>query len=83
MENNIGEARRNYAATLDSGKFTQEEAARFFGVSKGTYSAWEQGVGKGLKGEQLKKIADKYQTTVDYLLQLSDKPDRTEHSEHG
>lgn len=74
MENNIGEARRNYAATLDSGKFTQEDAARFFGVSKGTYSAWEQGVGKGLKGEQLKAIADKYQTTVDYLLQLSDNP---------
>lgn len=76
MENNIGEARRNYAVTLDSGKFTQEDAARFFGVSKGTYSAWEQGVGKGLKGEQLKNIADKYNTTVDYLLKLSDNPNR-------
>ena len=75
MENNIGNARRAYAERLGI-RFTQEDAARYFGVSKGTYSAWEQGVGKGLKGEQLCRIADKYGVTTDYLLCITDKKPR-------
>jgi len=81
MENNIGEARRYYAlVNLDGEKYTQEDAARDFGVSLGTYRNWEQGVGKGLNGKQLRMIADKYGTTVDYLLRLSDKPERVSYA---
>ena len=81
MENNIGEARRYYAlVNLDGEKYTQEDAARDFGVSLGTYRNCEQGVNKGLSGKQLRMIADKYGTTVDYLLKLTDKPERTTYS---
>lgn len=65
MHNNIGHARRSYAER--HGKFTQEDAAAFFGVSLSTYKKWEQGQGM-LNGEQLRAIAEKYETTVDYLL---------------
>lgn len=65
MKNNIGEARRSYAARI--GKFTQDDAAAYFGVSLSTYKKWEQGQGM-LNGEQLRAIAQKYGTTVDYLL---------------
>jgi len=68
MKNNIGDARREYAAKY--GKFTQEDAARHFGVSPSTYKKWEQGQGF-LNGEQLRSIAEKYETTVDYLLDRS------------
>lgn len=65
MRNNIGDARRSYA--LSHGQFTQEVAARFFGVSLSTYRNWEQGVGK-LNGEILCAVADKYGCSTDYLL---------------
>ena len=79
MENNIGDARRRYE--LNTGKkFTQKDAAEYFCVSLGTYRNWEQGVGKGLKGKQLKEIADKYDTTVDYLLRLTDSPKISYHA---
>ena len=67
MDNNIGEARRSYEKTLQSGKFTQKDAADFFGVREGTYAHWEQGRGK-LNGEILCAMADKYGCSVDYLL---------------
>ena len=38
FENNIGEARRNYALSTESGRFTQEDAARAIGVATGTSS---------------------------------------------
>ena len=68
MQNNIGDARREYAAKY--GKFTQEDAAVYFGVSTSTYKKWEQGQGM-LNGEQLRALAQKYETTVDYLLDRS------------
>jgi transcriptional regulator with XRE-family HTH domain len=74
FENNIGEARRAYAVTTESGKFTQEDAARAIGVATGTYRNWEQGIGKGLKGEQLAKLSELYGVTVDYLLKRTDRP---------
>ena len=74
FENNIGEARRNYALSTESGRFTQEDAARAIGVATGTYRNWEQGIGKGLKGEQLKKLSELYGVTVDYLLKRTDDP---------
>lgn len=67
MRNNIAEARRSYENTLPSGKFTQDNAADFFGVASSTYKKWEQGAGK-LNGEILCAIADKYNCSVDYLL---------------
>jgi len=74
FENNIGEARRSYAITTESGRFTQEDAARAIGVATGTYRNWEQGIGKGLKGEQLAKLSELYGVTVDYLLNRTDQP---------
>ena len=73
MKNNIGEARRNYEYYVINDKFTQDDAAEFFGVAPSTYKKWEQGQGK-LNGEILCAIADKYDTTVDYLLKLTDNP---------
>jgi transcriptional regulator with XRE-family HTH domain len=68
MENFIGEARRNYETK--NGRFTQKDAAKCFGVSLSTYKKWEQGQGM-MNGEQLREIAMKYDTTVDYLLGVS------------
>lgn len=68
MDNRIGEARREYADRLD-GRFTQEDAAAFFGVSLSTYQKWEQGQGM-MNGAQLREIAEKYGVTVDYLLMV-------------
>lgn len=75
LVNNIGEARRSYAATRPDGRFTQEQAANTFGVALSTYRAWEQGVGKGLKGTQLSAIAEFYGCSIDYLLCRTDSPD--------
>ena len=68
MDNRIGEARREYAAHL-GGRFTQEDAAAYFGVSLSTYQKWEQGQGM-MNGAQLREIAEKYGVTVDYLLMV-------------
>lgn len=68
MENKISEARREYSDRV--GKFTQKDAADFFGVSLSTYKKWEQGKGM-MNGEQLRMIAMKYDTTVDYLLEIT------------
>ena len=65
MQNRIGEARREYANRV--GKFTQEDAAAFFGVSLSTYKKWEQGQGM-MNGEQLREIAMKDDVSTDYLL---------------
>lgn len=74
MQNNIGEARRSYGLTCENGKFTQEDAAAFFGVSVSTYQKWEQGTGKTLNLGQLGKMADKYGTSIDYLLCRTNDP---------
>ena len=73
MQNNISEARRSYAMTCENGKFSQEDAAAFFGVSLSTYQKWEQGNGK-LNGEILVMLADKYDCSVEYLLCRTDNP---------
>ena len=70
MENNIGDARREYAAR--NGKFTQGDAASYFGVSESTYKKWEQGQGM-LNGTQLRALASKYGVTVDYLLKMDER----------
>lgn len=74
MKNNIGEARRSYALTTETGTYTQEDAARDFGVSLSAYRRWEQGVSKGLKGEQLRMMSEKFGVTVDYLIGVTDRP---------
>lgn len=71
MENKIGEARRLYSEEF--GKFTQENAASYFGVSLSTYKKWEQGQGM-MNGAQLRAIAAKYGVTVDYLLGMTEEP---------
>ena len=71
MENNISNARREYADR--AGKFTQQDAADYFGVSLSTYKKWEQGVGL-LNGEMLRAIALKYGVSTDYLLKRTEVP---------
>jgi len=71
MDNNIGNARRDFAKR--NGKFTQEDAAKEFGVSLSAYRNWEQG--KFLPSVGVANaIAKKYGVTVDYLLGISDSP---------
>lgn len=77
MENRIGDARRDYATLV--GGFTQKDAAEYFGVSLSTYKKWEQGQGM-MNGSQLRAIAEKYMTTVDYLLMLTDNPEPLDES---
>ena len=67
MRNRIREARRRYAERV--GKFTQGDAADYFGVSKSTYQKWEQGNGM-MNGEQLIAISRLYGVTVDWLLMV-------------
>ena len=69
MNNRIGQARREYAGK--HGKFSQKDAAEYFGVSLSTYQKWEQGQGM-MNGEQLRAIAEKYETTTDFLLSRTD-----------
>lgn len=69
--NNIGDARRAYAESIGN-KFTQEDAAKYFDVSIGTYRNWEQGR-VDLSSAQISQIADLYGTTTDYLLGTSPK----------
>lgn len=71
MINNVSSARKYYEQS--HGKFTQEDAARYFKVSLGTYRNWEQGIGR-LNGEVLCAIADKYECSTDFLLCRTDEP---------
>lgn len=64
--NNIGNARRAYSDSIGN-RFTQEDAAKFFGVSIGTYRNWEQGRVE-ITAAQISAIADLYGTTTDYLI---------------
>lgn len=62
----ISDARREYARR-NAIRFTQKDAAAYFGVSLGTYRNWEQGRVE-LSSAQLGQLSDLYGVTVDYLL---------------
>jgi transcriptional regulator with XRE-family HTH domain len=64
--NNIGAARREYAKRVGA-KFTQEDAAKEFGVSLSAYRNYEQEVNLPNAGIA-SAIARKYGVSVDYLL---------------
>ncbi len=64
--NRIGTARREYAKRSGV-KFTQEDAAKEFGVSLSAYRNYEQEVNLPNAGI-ISKIANKYGVSVDYLL---------------
>ena len=64
--NNIGDARRRYEE-ITGEKFTQDDAARHFGVGLSTIRNYEQGVSLP-NGKKALEIADKYMVTVDELL---------------
>jgi len=70
--NNIGNARREYSRRNGT-RFTQEDAAREFGVSLSTYRNYEQEVNLPNAGIA-SAIARKYGVSVDYLLGLDDDP---------
>ncbi|MBQ9020607.1 MAG: helix-turn-helix domain-containing protein [Eggerthellaceae bacterium] len=64
--NNISEARRRYERMTGT-KFTQEDAAKQFGVSLSAYRNYEQE--KNLpKAKTLNDMADFYHVSSDYLL---------------
>lgn len=54
---------------------SQRELARILGVSPGTVTAWEVGRNEP-NHETLRRLADLFDTTVDYLLGLTDDPKR-------
>ena len=60
---------------------SQEEAAKSFGVSIGTYRNWEQGR-VVMNGEQLINAAKLYGTNVDYLL-MTDFPQESTKADRG
>lgn len=65
-KNNIAAARRNYEKATGS-RFTQEDAAREFHISLGTYRNYEQE--KSLPNAVIaNEIAKKYRVSLDYLL---------------
>lgn len=68
--NNIADARRHYERRTGL-KYTQEDAARDFGVSLSTYRNYEQE--KSLPdGGTAVEMAEKYGVTVNYLMGLSE-----------
>ena len=77
MGNNIGNARRDFSKR--SGKFTQEDAAKEFGVSLSAYRNWEQGKFLPNAGV-INSIAKKYGVTVYYLLGVTNTPSRIEYA---
>lgn len=70
--NRIGAARREYMKR-EGVRFTQEDAAREFGVSLSAYRNYEQEVNLPNAGT-ISKIANKFGVSVDYLLYKSDDP---------
>ena len=54
---------------------TQQEMADILHINRRTYSAYENGI-NSMTPETLCKIADFHNTSVDYLLERTDNPDR-------
>jgi len=54
-------------------KLTQAEFARVFNIATGTIGMWESGK-RTPDNETMKKIADYFDVTIDYLVGRSDKP---------
>ena len=72
--NNISAARRAFAERTGV-KYTQEDAARDFGVSLSTYRNYEQEVNLPNMGVAA-AIARKFGVSIDYLLGQDDSPTR-------
>lgn len=70
--NNISAARREYSRRTGV-KFTQEDAAREFGVSLSAYRNYEQEVNLP-NASTISAMAAKYGVTVDYLLAKTQNP---------
>ena len=58
---------RNLAEARNSMNLSQLEAAKRIGISQGTYSGYETGT-RRIKLPMLRKIADVYGVTVDWLI---------------
>ena len=54
---------------------SQEDLANLFGYKKQAVSHWENN-GKVPRGKVLEKLAERYQTSSDYLLGITDNPER-------
>jgi transcriptional regulator with XRE-family HTH domain len=57
------------------GKKTQEDIAKYLGISRARYSHYENGRSEP-DNETLKKLADFFNVTTDYLLGRTDTPNR-------
>ena len=61
----------NLKALRKAKGLTQVELARFLGISQNNYSYWENGKVK-IDNDSLKKLADFYGVSIDYLLGRAD-----------
>jgi repressor LexA len=53
--------------------YTQAKVAKIMGISQNNYSYWENGKVK-IDGESIKKLADLFGTSVDYILGRTEQP---------
>ncbi|MBO1515679.1 helix-turn-helix domain-containing protein [Metabacillus bambusae] len=61
-------------------KYTQEKVADFLGITRPAYTAYERG-NRQPDYETLKKLAELFEVTTDYLLGFSNTPDLSEKDE--
>lgn len=66
---------KNLKAIREDNDIKQKEIAKVINVSQNTYSQYENGV-ISLTAEVLIKLSDFYNVSIDYLLDLTNNPER-------
>lgn len=72
-----GTPKERLKETRKAKRFSQKKVADFLGIDKATYGRIESGEIRMINSDCLIRLADLYGTTTDYLLGLSDVPERT------
>lgn len=72
-----GTPKERLKETRKAKRFSQKKVADFLGIDKATYGRVESGEIRTINSDCLIKLADLYGTTTDYLLGLSNVPERT------
>jgi len=72
-----GTPKERLKETRKAKRFSQKKVADFLGIDKATYGRIESGEIRTINSDCLIRLADLYGTTTDYLLGLSNVPERT------